>query len=222
MLIPTNRMRRVSVLLITGVMFITAGLAKEDQHNPGAKAAGVSASGAAALDGLDIRFPPCPDQGSSCRISRFCFNSGPFAATILQFTDGAAGNYRKIRLNIRFQNLTTHELILGYHAKTSVLTDDAGSTYFCCKAGDSGPDTSATGIGTNQGGKTDVQFELEAEQSDVATFELWGVRKGKDIPASFHYDVAIDEIDPANPKVILRQHAIFFRDFNSKSRFFAE
>ena len=218
MLIAISRKRRVSVLLISAVTFITASLAQEEHHNPTPKAATTGAT-AAATDGRDINFPPCPDRGSSCRISTFCSNSGLFTATILQFTDGAAGNYRKIRLNIRFQNLTAHELILGYHARSSVLTDDAGSTYFCCKAGDSGPDTSATGIGTNQEGKTDVQFRLEADRSDVATFEVWGVRKGKDTPASFHYDVTIDEIEPANPKVVRRQHAIFFRDFNSKSRF---
>jgi hypothetical protein len=143
---------------ISALAFITAGLAQEEQHNPG------------------------PDKASSCHISTFCFNSGPFAATILQFTDGAAGNYRKIRLNIRFQNLTAHELILAYHAKTSALTDDAGSTYFCCKAGDSGPDTSATGIGTNQEGKIDVKFRLEAGQCDVATFEVWGSERGRIFP----------------------------------------
>jgi hypothetical protein len=136
----------------------------------------------------------------------------------MQMSDGSSGNYRRIRLNLKFQNLTGHVLVLAYHAGTSILTDDLGNTYSCCKAG-GGPDTSAKGIGTNQDGKTDPQFKLEARGSDVATFEVWGIRNGKEAPASFHYDLTIDEMDSNNPKLIVRQRALLFRDFNAKTKF---
>jgi hypothetical protein len=59
-----------------------------------------------------------------------------------------------------------------------------GNTYSCCKAG-GGPDASAMGIGTNQSGKTDAQFKLEANQSAVATFDGWGIRNNKSLPHLF-------------------------------------
>jgi len=136
-------------------------------------------------------------------------------------SDGASGNYRRIRLNLRFQNLTDHEVTLAYHAGTSTITDDIGNTYSCCKAG-GGPDTSAKGIGTNQDGKTDAQFTLDAHGADVATFEVWGIRNGKEVPEAFHYDLTMDEMDFKNPKLIIRQRALLFRDFNEKTKFDSE
>ena len=156
-----------------------------------------------------------------CRISDYCFRAGDFSATILQMSDGASGNYRRIRLDVQFQNLTDHELTLAYHSGTSILTDDLGNTYSCCKAG-GGPDTSARGIGTNQEGKSDPQFKLDPHNSEVAIFEVWGIRNGKDTPESFHYELAIDEMDSKNPKVFVRQRALFFRDFNAKTKFVSE
>jgi hypothetical protein len=168
---------------------------------------------------IEAKPAPCDQNKLMCSTSNFCFDTGPFSVTILQISDSAAGNYRRIRLNVRFQNLTARAITLAYHAKTSVLSDEAGSTYFCCKAGESGPDTSATGIGTNQDGKTDTWFVLDPAASDFATFDLWGFRKGKDAPTSFHYDLAIDQLDPNNPKLVIRQRALFFRDFNAKTKF---
>jgi hypothetical protein len=136
-------------------------------------------------------------------------------------SDGGAGNYRRIHLNLRFQNLTNRALVLAYHAGTSILTDDLGNTYSCCKAG-GGPDTSATGIGTNQDSKVDAQFKLEANQAAVATFEVWGIRNSKEPPTAFHYDLTVDEMNSENPKIFVRQRALIFRDFNAKTKFTLE
>lgn len=157
----------------------------------------------------------------TCRISGYCFRAGDFTATIIQMSDGVSGNYRRIRLNVQFQNTTNHELILAYHSGTSVLTDNLENTYSCCKAG-GGPDTSAKGIGTNQEGKTDPQFKIEAHSSDVAVFEVWGIRNSKEAPESYHYDLTIDEMDFTNPKLIMRQRSLLFRDFNAKTKFVSE
>lgn len=77
---------------------------------------------------------PCNIE-SHCRVGDFCFSAGNFSATVIQMSDGGAGNYRRIHLNLRFQNLTNRALVLAYHAGTSILTDDLGNTYSCCKAG---------------------------------------------------------------------------------------
>jgi len=216
---PLIDLLRMSTLMAAVAVCVSVALAQEKPRNA-AHDAGIEVS-TAASSAVEANSSPCEPE-SLCRKNAFCFNAGPFTATIVQFTDGTAGNYRRIRLNLRFQNLTTRELTLAYHARRSVLTDEAGSTYFCCKAGDSGPDTSASGIGTNQEGTIDARFRLEAKQFDFATFEVWGVRKGKDDPRSFHYDVAIDQLDPNNPKVVLRQRVLFFRGFNAKSKFTSE
>jgi hypothetical protein len=96
-------------------------------------------------------------------MSDYCFSGRDFSATILQMSNGAMGNYRRIFVNLKFQNLTNHTIALAYHATSSILTDELGNSYSCCKAG-GGADTSATGIGTDQGGKTDAQFKLEANE----------------------------------------------------------
>jgi len=122
-----------------------------------------------------------------------------------------------IRLNLSFESLADHPLLLAYHARSSILADDFGNTYFGAKAGD-GPDTSVTGMGTDAEGKTDPQFLLDPKQSDTATFEVWGHRATNQHSPLFHYDVTVDEIDGSDPKKILRQHALYFGDFAARSR----
>jgi len=146
------------------------------------------------------------------------FNAGSFSAQIVQVTSSMQGNYSVIRLNLLFKNLTKHSLTLDYRGRTSILADDLGNTYFGAKAGN-GPDTSATGIGTDIDSNVDTQFTLQPNQCDSATFQVWGSRGERQcLPAFFHYDVTIDEVDIENPGKIPRQHALYFGDFTTKSR----
>lgn len=40
--------------------------------------------------------------------------------------------------------------------------------------------------------------------------------------AAFHYDLTVDEMDYSNPRLIVRQRALLFRDFNAKTKFDSE
>jgi hypothetical protein len=161
--------------------------------------------------------PNCPGPSVSEHADAYQFNAGVFTATIVQVTDSGKGNYNIVRINIVFKNNTNHPIMLAYHTHTSLLSDDSSNTYFCAKAGE-GPDTSVTGMGTDADGKTDPQFILQPQESDSATFEMWGRRDSHVHAPLFHYDVTIDELDASDPKKILRQHSIYFGDFSTRSR----
>ena len=211
-----NQLAYVRSIAMTIVLSSTIASQLRGQSAPTSESSGGHAG--TRITQSDSR--PCNVE-PTCRISDYCFRAGDFTATIIQMSDGASGNYRRIRLNVQFQNMTDHDLRLAYHSGASILTDDLGNTYSCCKAG-GGPDTSAKGIGTNQEGKTDPQFKIEAHGLDSAVFEVWGIRNGKEAPESYHYDLTIDEMDFKNPKVIMRQRALLFRDFNAKTKFVSE
>jgi hypothetical protein len=174
----------------------------------------------ASDDKIRSTAPPCSNQ-SRCSIIDYCFSGRDFTATIMEISNGAMGNYRRILLNLKFQNVTNHAIALAYHATSSILTDELGNTYSCCKAG-GGPDTSATGIGTNQGGKTDRQFKLDANESALATFEVWGIRNTKDPSKFYHYNLTVDQMDPNDSKSSASQRALMFRDFNEATKFSSE
>jgi hypothetical protein len=160
-------------------------------------------SGLAVLDSRACR------QNSS-----YCFDSGSFLVRVMQVTDGTEGNYNVIRLNVRFENVSSGTLVLAYRAHTSIAVDEFENSYFCCTA-KAAPDTSATGIGINQDKDLDSQFKLEPKHTGDVTFQVWGYRARSQESPYFHYDVTIDEMDPNNPHRIQRQHAIYFEDFTA-------
>ena len=166
-------------------------------------------------------FPASPCVAASSKTNdAYRFSAGTFLGTIVQATSSVQGNFEIVRLNLLFENTSPHNIVLAYHARTSILADELGNTYFGAKAG-TGPDTSATGIGTNVDTKTDPQFVLQPHQCDSATFQLWGPRperQDKPRTPAFRYDVTLDEMDSENPKRVVRQHVLYFGDFTTTSR----
>jgi hypothetical protein len=167
-------------------------------------------------DNRQPQSPNCLPPSGTTSDDAYRFNAQSFKVTIEQVTDSTMGNYDVVRLNLRFENLTDHTLLLAFHARTSILADDFGNTYYGAKAGD-GPDTSVTGMGTDSDGKTESRFPLEPKQADSATFQVWGHRAANQRHPLFHYDVTIDEIDGNDQKRVLRQRAIYFGDFAVRS-----
>ena len=165
--------------------------------------------------------PPSPCVAASSKTNEaYRFHDGTFLGTIMQVTSSFQGNFEIVRLNLLFENTSDHSIVLAYHARTSILADELGNTYFGAKAG-IGPDTSATGIGTNADTKTDPQFVLQPHQCDSATFQLWGPRPerlSKPRTALFRYDVALDEMDSENPSRVVKQHVLYFGNITTTSR----
>jgi hypothetical protein len=165
--------------------------------------------------------PPSPCVAASAKTDdAYRFNAGTFLGTIVQATSSFQGNYTIVRLNLLFENSSDHSIVLAYHARTSILADELGNTYFGARSGN-GPDTSVTGMGTDVDSKTDPQFILQPHECNSATFQLWGPkpeRQDKPRTPLFRYDVALDELDLENPRRVVRQHALYFGDFTPTSR----
>jgi hypothetical protein len=179
----------------------------------------VSPALAASEHGPASQRPPC--LAASMKTSEaYRFDAGTFSSTIVQASSSSQGNYEIVRLNILFENTSDHNIVLAYHARTSILADEQGNTYFGAKPGN-GPDISVTGMGTDGESKTDPQFVLRPHQCDSATFQLWGPKMAKqEKPRAplFRYDVTLDELDSDNPRRVIRQHALYFGDFTTTPR----
>jgi hypothetical protein len=124
-----------------------------------------------------------------------------------------------VRLVLRFENVTSHAVILGYRAQSGFLLDNFRNRYFCSQAGQTGPnaqDNSAVGIGTDRDSKVDPQLMLKPKQSESASFDLWRHRDLDQQVSFYDFDVMIDEIDPRDPGTVLTHPYLSFRNLQSK------
>lgn len=146
-----------------------------------------------------------PAQSSSCDGAanpKRCFVSDPFTVSIVNI-DHTLGAYHVIRLNIEFRNVGKAPVILAFQMNTGKAVDNLGNGY-AVKA-------VPTGIPTDYGTRTDPRLTLQPGEAHMGTFEVVGYRTEKD-PATFNYDMTIDELGAEKPNPVLREHAVYFRD----------
>lgn len=155
-------------------------------------------------------------DGPNCNRQPNCVDVGSYTATATEVWRSLSRKSREIRVILRFENVSDGPIILAYRAHSMFVLDDFGNRYFCCLGPDV-EDSSAIGIGTDQGSKVDPQFMLKAHESAIASFDLWTNRQN---PPASHYDidVMIDEIDPTDQNVIQKHLYLPFRKVLPKTR----
>jgi hypothetical protein len=152
----------------------------------------------------------------SCSKSGVCVAEDRYTATVTDVLPNESPNSLRVRLIVRFENISDAPLILAYRAHSASLLDDFKNRFYCC-TGDSAPDLNAIGIGTDAGAKVDPQLVLQPHDQANVIFELW--RRRDNLQASYYdFDVMIDEIDPVHKYRVLRNPNLSFRDLVPRAR----
>ena len=172
-------------LYYTAIDEATIAAAGKADVAPAAAASAAAAAPAAASTPTD----PCTGVAG-------CYNAGNFIAQVQQVTPTQytpAGRHHSITMNIRFTNISSAPIILGYRSNSSALVDNYGNRYFWGRSGTH--DTSVQGIGYVTGRSADPQFTLNPGQSRMASFGVTRYNVNSPIGATFKYDVVINELE---------------------------
>lgn len=175
-----------------------------------ASAAQSTASGAA----------PAAAAPDPCGGSPSCYNAGAFTAEVAQLSATAMGNgarHHSISINIRFRNVSSAPIVLGYKSGSSAGIDNFGNRYYWGRS--STHDTSVKGIGYVSGRSADTQFQLQPGQSRSATFNLIRFEARPPIGNAWGYDVVIDELEilPGQQVRTARENSLNFQNLTARS-----
>ena len=149
-------------------------------------------------------------EGPNCNSRPNCVDVGSYTATATNVWPSVTPNSRQIRLILRFDNVSEQPIILAYRGHSLFVLDDYGNRYFCCQ-NDTVPDSSAVGIGIDQGDKVDPQFILKPHESAIASFDLWTHRTNP-VASYYDIDVMIDEVDPTDRNTVQKHPYLPFRN----------
>lgn len=142
-----------------------------------------------------------------CAGQPMCTAVTEFTSTITDFRTSVSGAYRITSAVMRFQNRTTHPLILGYVPASGIVTDDQGNRYVIESA------NNVRGIGAVTGSQFDPKFVLQPGEGSDARFEfVWRPNARQIIGTVFEMDLAIREIVPINASQFRlgKEHALHF------------
>lgn len=163
---------------------------------------------------------PATPMEDACAGKPRCNHPGPFVAEIQSINASHAGTYNDhvLRIIVRFRNLTSEPLVLGYTAKSSKVIDNYGNQYYWGRAGTY--DTSVTGMGVVQANQANADFVLRPGESRNATFQLIRYRPGKTpIGTGFTWDLAIEQLEvlASNQVRSARQYSLNFQDLTART-----
>ena len=152
----------------------------------------------------------------NCRNDDYCAEGDTYVATLTDILESTTPHSRLVRLILTFENLGEDPIVLAYRAHSIYVLDNFKSRYFCC-TNQTSADSSAVGIGIDQGSNIDPHFMLKPHQSANTTFDVWTYRTN---PRASYYDVniMIDEIDPTDLNAIRRNPILAFRGVMPKVR----
>ena len=144
-----------------------------------------------------------------------CYSAGPFLAEVSSLTGARVGNRKDhvLSITIKFRNVSTQPIILGYHTGSSTVTDNLGNRYYWGRAGTH--DGSSSGIGIVEGTKADPQFVLRPGESREARWGLIRYNTGnQEIGSTFSHDLVIDQLELLNGGQIriIRSYTIGYHD----------
>jgi hypothetical protein len=147
-----------------------------------------------------------------------CFSEGPFLAEVTGATASVVGNGRHhlVELKIRFRNLTSQPIALGYQAGTGGGVDNNGNRYGYGRP--SAPDGSVKGIGLVTGRSADPQFVLSPGESRTAAFSMIRFNSGAaGLGMAWTYEAAIAQLEvlPGNQVRTTRQYSMSFKDIST-------
>jgi hypothetical protein len=156
--------------LVDGARSAGPGVAQASGTAPAAGSAPATGAGPASSDS-----PPAPggapptqtaaspfgvpaSGAARCAPGTGCFDAGSFTVTMTQTAAAASGKNQVVRIGVRVKNQTHQPLVLAYKAGSNGAADEAGNRYTWGRPPAS--DTSAQGIGTTDGARSDPRFQL--------------------------------------------------------------
>lgn len=154
-----------------------------------------------------------PLEADQCAGRQRCYGAGTFVAEVTQLTAGVEGRHHVLRSVVRFRNMSSQPIILGYKATSSGASDNLGNRYYYGRAGTH--DVSVQGMPILEGRGADPSFQLAPGQSREARFTTIRYEVGgKQIGTSFNEDltVALLEPLPGNQIRMGRDFAVSFHD----------
>lgn len=156
---------------------------------------------------------PEPESDPCAGKSR-CYGAGPFTAEVTRVTPSQAGRHHVLTLTVRFRNLTTEPLILGYKNATSGAIDEHGNRYYYGRAGTH--DGSVKGMGLVTGRSADPQFALRPGQSRDATVTVVRFNAAGVIGTAWSFDAVFEQLEilPSNQVRSVREYAVSITDLS--------
>ncbi|HWK75455.1 MAG TPA: hypothetical protein VNQ81_14345 [Povalibacter sp.] len=181
--------------------------AKAETPEPAATAAALAAP---APESTAATVVPVVD---ACASQPRCYNAGPFTAQVTQVTTSQSGSSHLVRLNIRFHNISTQPLILGYTQSSGTMIDNYGNRYTI----DWRYPNHVTGIGLVTSGKADPQFVLNPGESRNAAFEYSRYVGKTAIGTAFNPDLAVEQLQvlPSQQVRSIREYSINYPNLSA-------
>jgi hypothetical protein len=145
-----------------------------------------------------------------------CKNLGPFTATVVGVNvtrQDSVTAYQGVHTTVRFTNVGTKPLVLGYRDKTSAVSDNNGLAYRWS--------SKATGIGLVSRGVADPQFQLAPGESREASFDgvvQYSLRR-QVAGSLFQHDFTIVQLALSGPQQVreVRDFAVSFSQLSATS-----
>ncbi|MEP7282599.1 MAG: hypothetical protein ABI696_11530, partial [Rubrivivax sp.] len=136
-----------------------AATARAPSAAPGTTA--VVTTGGVAVDPSAAADPPAAGgRSAGCDGARACQAAGPLVARVVRVNvtrSGSVTAYQGVRTTVRFTNVSSQPLILGYKNGSGAVSDETGQAYRWS--------SKVHGIGVVGGGAADPQFRLAAGES---------------------------------------------------------
>lgn len=156
--------------------------------------------------------PPVTDP---CEGLVRCASGGPFIAQVLSLVTqgGPKDRHHVLKLQVRFLNITTQPIILGYKSNSSSATDNLGNGYVFGRPG--AHDTSFAGIGLVTSRQADPSFVLNPGESRNATFTVTRFNSlRQELGTAWAYDVVINQLEILPSKQIRTgaEYSLHFSD----------
>jgi len=135
-----------------------------------------------------------------------CYSEGPFLAEVTAFTGAQDPSYRRVQVQVRFQNLTAQPIVLGYVTDSAAVLDSCGQTYQVPR----GDSNAVRGIGLVDPQKADTRFVLGAGASGTAAFSAQRPSTNSRLGPSYQFDAAIAllEVLPGQQVHTVREYAL--------------
>ena len=190
---------------------------RETSQEPRATVAPPTPSGVAGA--VPVAAAPATPKVDVCAGRRNCFGAGPFVAEVTGLTasqpGGPAGGWRTVQANVRFWNLTTQPIILGYLTRSGVITDNQGNRYTVRASWDG-----VKGIGAVDQSKADTQFVLNGGAPGNATFTMsWSADRRDPVGTAFNFDFSVAHLEvlPGQQVHTVREYTIAFAGLSTSS-----
>jgi hypothetical protein len=143
---------------------------------------------------------------SICNGQPRCMEVPEFSAVITDFRTSVSGYDHILSTSIRFQNKTSHPLILGYVSGSGVAIDEQGNRYAAY-------DPNVRGIGLIASRNVDTKFTLQPGEASDARFEFgWRPTRGAVYGLAYEMDLTVREVEPleGNQLRLGAEHVIHF------------